>query len=236
MTRWILIVTLDVYPLKLLVCSLNVPYSAPIGDEMRTFMPTPSQDKVLRFITEHLATQGHAPSLRAIAEGLGLRSKGVVHRHVQALVEQGYLRVEPGRHHGITLTDSGREDTLTIPLVGRIAAGQPIEAIPDEQTLNLAEFLLGPNRYALRVFGNSMIGAGILDGDTVVVEHRDAAQDGDIVVALIDLQEVTLKRLKQRKDGAIELIAENPAIPVMIYPAHRVRIQGIVTGQLRSYR
>jgi len=81
-----------------------------------------------------------------------------------------------------------------------------------------------------------MIGAGILDGDTVVVEHRESAHDGDIVVALIDLQEATLKRFKQRQDGAIELIAENPAIPTMIYPAHRVRIQGIVTGQLRTYR
>jgi len=81
-----------------------------------------------------------------------------------------------------------------------------------------------------------MIGAGILDGDTVVVEQRDSAQNGDIVVALIDQQEATLKRFKQRTDGAIELIAENPAMPTMIYPAHRVRIQGIVTGQLRSYR
>ena len=199
-------------------------------------MPTPSQDKVLRFIRDHLASRGHAPSLSAIAEGLGLRSKGVVHRHVQALVEQGYLNVEPGRHHGIALTDRVAEETLSLPLIGRIAAGRPIEAIADEQTLNLAEFLLGPNRYALRVFGDSMIGAGILDGDTVVVEHCESAHDGDIVVALIDLQEATLKRFKQRQDGAIELIAENPAIPTMIYPAHRVRIQGIVTGQLRTYR
>ena len=199
-------------------------------------MPTPSQDKVLRFIRDHLASRGHAPSLSAIAVGLGLRSKGVVHRHVQALVEQGYLNVEPGRHHGIALTDRVAVETLSLPLIGRIAAGRPIEAIADEQTLNLAEFLLGPNRYALRVFGDSMIGAGILDGDTVVVEHRESAHDGDIVVALIDLQEATLKRFKQRKDGAIELIAENPAIPPMIYPAHRVRIQGIVTGQLRTYR
>jgi len=199
-------------------------------------MPTPSQAHVLRFIREHLARHGHAPSLSAIADGLGLHSKGVVHRHVQALVEQGYLKVEAGRHHGITLTERVAEAALSLPLLGRIAAGRPIEAIADEQSLNLADFLLGPNRYALRVFGDSMIGAGILDGDTVVVEQRDTAQNGDIVVALIDQQEATLKRFKQRTDGAIELIAENPAMPTMIYPAHRVRIQGIVTGQLRSYR
>ncbi len=199
-------------------------------------MPTPSQDRVLSFIRDHLARHGHAPSLSGIADGLGLRSKGVVHRHVQALAEQGYLKVEAGRHHGITLTDRVAEETLSLPLVGRIAAGRPIEAIADEQMLNLADFLLGPNRYALRVFGDSMIDAGILDGDTVVVEQRDTAQNGDIVVALIDQQEVTLKRFKQRPDGAIELIAANPALPPMIYPAQRVRIQGIVTGQLRSYR
>ncbi len=199
-------------------------------------MPTPSQAQVLRFIREHLATQGYAPSLSMIALGLGLRSKGVVHRHVRALVAQGYLRAETGRHHGIALTDRVATETLSLPLIGRIAAGRPIEAIADEQVLNLAEFLLGPNRYALRVFGDSMIGAGILDGDTVVVEHRESARDGDIVVALIDRQEATLKRFKQRKDGAIELIAENPAIPTMIYAAQRVQIQGIVTSQLRTYR
>lgn len=199
-------------------------------------MPTPSQDKTLQFIRHYLAQHGHAPSLSTIAAGLGLRSKAVVHRHVQALVEQGYLRVEPGRHHGIALTDKAAGELLSLPLVGRIAAGQPIEAIPDEHTLNLAEFLLGPGRYALRVFGDSMIGAGILDGDTVVVAQRDTADDGDIVVALIDNQEATLKRLKRRKDGMIELIAANPAIPNMVYAADRVRLQGVVVGQLRSYR
>lgn len=199
-------------------------------------MPTPSQERTLRFIRDHLASQGRAPSLREIAAGLGLTSRGAVRRHVLALAEQGYLQVDPRRHHGITLTDRVAEETLSLPLVGRVAAGRPIEAIPDEQTLNLAEFLLGPNRYALRVFGDSMIGAGILDGDTVVVEHGVSPKDGDIVVALIDLQEATLKRIKHRTDGTLELIAENPAIAPMIYPASRVRIQGIVTGQLRSYR
>jgi repressor LexA len=198
-------------------------------------MSTPSQNKTLQFIRRHLARHGHAPSLSTIATGLGLRSKTVVHRHVQALVEQGYLTVEPGRHHGIALTDKAAEALFSIPLAGRIAAGRPIEAIADEHTLNLAEFLLGPDRYALRVFGDSMIGAGILDGDTVVVAQRDTANDGDIVVALIDNQEATLKRLKRRKDGMIELIAANPAIPNMVYAADRVRLQGVVVGQLRSY-
>jgi repressor LexA len=199
-------------------------------------MPTPSQDKTLQFVRRYLAQHGHAPSLSAIAAGLGLRSKAVVHRHVQALAGQGYLTVEPGRHHGIALTDRAAAELFSLPLAGRIAAGRPIETIPDEHTLNLAEFLLGPNRYALRVFGDSMSGAGILDGDTVVVAQRDTANDGDIVVALIDNQEATLKRLKRRKDGMIELIAANPTVPNMVYAADRVRLQGVVVGQLRSYR
>lgn len=199
-------------------------------------MPTPAQHKVLEFIRDYLLTQGHAPSLSAIADGLGLRAKSVVHRRVQALVEAGYLQVESGRHHGITLTDKLRQESLSLPLLGRIAAGRPIEAIPDTHSINLAEFLLGPDSFALRVFGDSMIGAGILDGDTVIVRQQDTAGNGDIVVALIDEQEATLKRFKRRKDGMIELVAENPAIPSMVYAANRVRIQGIVTGQLRSYR
>ena len=199
-------------------------------------MPTPAQNKVLEFIRQYLLAQGHAPSLSAIADGLGLRAKSVVHRRVQALVEAGYLQVEPGRHHGITLTDKLRQENLSLPLLGRIAAGRPIEAIPDTHSINLAEFLLGPDSFALRVFGDSMIGAGILDGDTVIVRQQDTAGNGDIVVALIDEQEATLKRFKRRKDGMIELVAENPAIPSMVYAANRVRIQGIVTGQLRSYR
>lgn len=198
-------------------------------------MPTPSQDKVLQFIRHHVARHGHAPSLSTIAAGLGLRSKTVVHRRVQALAEEGLLTVTPGRHHGISLTEKVAAQSYSLPLLGRIAAGQPIEAIPDEHTLNLADFLLGPDRYALRVVGNSMIGAGILDGDTVVIRQCDTATDGAIVVALIDGQEATLKRLKRRPGGMIELIAENPVIPPMVYSAERVRIQGVVTGQLRTY-
>lgn len=197
---------------------------------------TPAQHKVLDFIRQYLLAHGHAPSLSTIAAGLGLRSKTAIHRRIQALAAAGYVQVTPGRHHGIQLTEQVAADNLSLPLLGRIAAGRPIEAIADAERINLAEFLLGPNRFALRVFGDSMIGAGILNGDTVVVEQRDTAHNGEIVVALIDEQEATLKRFKRRKDGMIELIAENPAIPSMVYAADRVRIQGVITGQLRSYR
>lgn len=196
-------------------------------------MLTPQQNRALGFIRDRILREGSAPTLEEIGGAVGVRSKGAIHRLVQALVDKGYLDREPMSWRGLRLTDL---TAPTLPLLGRIAAGQPIEAIPGEDTLNLTDFLLGPDRYALRVFGDSMIGIGILNGDTVVVKQADTARDGEIVVALIDNQEATLKRLKRRKDGMVELVAENPAIPPMVYPAARIRIQGIVVAQLRSYR
>ena len=196
-------------------------------------MLTPSQHKTLTFIRQFIAQHRHAPSLSEVAEGIGIRSKGVAHRYVQALAEAGALILHPGQHRGIELVEA-IEDTLSIPLLGRIAAGQPIEAIPGQEQLDLST-LYGPNRYALQVTGDSMVDAGILDGDTVIIEQRDIANDGEIVVALIDGEDATLKRLKYRQDGNLALIAENPTIPPMIYAAERVAIQGIVVGQLRWY-
>lgn len=122
-----------------------------------------------------------------------------------------------------------------IPLLGKIAAGHPIEAMSNEDTLDLAGFFIGPDRYALRVTGDSMIEAGILDGDTVIVKKQSIARTGDIVVALIDRMEATLKRLGPARDGSVELIPENDTMAPMRYATSRVDIQGIVVGQMRSY-
>lgn len=201
-------------------------------------MLTPGQTKVLDFIKHYLAREGFAPSLAEIAEGLGTTSRGSMHKQVQALAAAGVIRLVPGRQRGIELVEDMegvdiRPDSL--PLLGRIAAGHPIEAIPDLDTLNLTEFLLGPNRFALRVQGDSMIEAGILDGDTVVIKRGDTANDGDIVVALIDDDEATLKRFHRRVGGKIELAPENRRLRPLILDADRVRIQGVLVGQLRSY-
>lgn len=122
-----------------------------------------------------------------------------------------------------------------IPLLGRIAAGLPIEAIEDQSHLDLAEFFIGPDRYALRVTGNSMMDAGIIDGDTVILRKQNTARKGEIVVALVDGQEATLKRLGEVADGMIELIPENSTMQTMRYSVGRVSIQGVLVGQLRSY-
>jgi len=198
-------------------------------------MLTPSQHKTLTFIRQFSARHGYAPSLSEIAEGIGIRSKGVAHRYVQALAQMGHLVLHPGRQRGIELVEEAGDGALSIPLQGTIAAGRPIEAISGQDRLDLAE-LLGPNRYALWVRGDSMVEAGIQDGDTVIVEHRESADDGAIVVALIDGEEVTLKRLQRHGDGRISLIAENPDMSPMLYAAERVAVQGVVISLLRSYR
>ncbi len=197
-------------------------------------MLTPTQDRVLVFIRRYLKRRGYAPSLIEIAEGIGITSKGTAHRHVQALADAGVIRLISGRKRGIELVDTQADEKSSLPLLGRIAAGQPIEAIAGQERLDLSD-LLGANRYALQVQGNSMIGAGILDGDLVIIESCDTADDGAIVVALIDDEEATLKRLKRLKSGRIKLIAENPDIPPFTYAAKRVQIQGVLVCQLRRY-
>lgn len=131
--------------------------------------------------------------------------------------------------------DGQSKDDFIIPLLGRIAAGQPIEAIEDTNYLDLAAFFIGPDRYALRVTGESMIDVGILDGDTVILRKQNTALTGDIVVALIDSQEATLKRLGETRNGIVELIPENTTMATMRYDASRVSFQGVLVGQLRSY-
>lgn len=193
------------------------------------------QQDTYRFIRDYIIRHGQAPLLTEVAEGLGITSKGVVHRHVQALAEAGLLELHSGRHRGITLTDRQAAQP-TLPLLGKIAAGRPIEAISGQDEVNLADFFLGAERFLLKVQGDSMIEAGILDGDMVVVQRCQRADDGSIVVALIDNEEATLKRLQSNRDGSITLHPANSSLSPLRYPASRVSIQGKIVGQLRSYQ
>ena len=200
-------------------------------------MVTDRSRQVYDFVRAYTLRHGYAPKLREIAGHLGIRSRGVVHRHLRALEDEGLLRIEPDRARGIRLRGrAAATRSLALPLLGRIAAGRPIEAIPGEDEIDLSEFFVNHNRFVLRVAGDSMIEDGILDGDMVVVEKRDSAENGEIVVALIDGMEATLKRLQKNRDGSVTLRPANSQMPPMRYPATRVRIQGIVVGQFRSYR
>ena len=202
-------------------------------------MLTPSEKKTLRFIQKYCIEKGYSPTLTEIAKGIGIKSKGVVHRYIKTLESLNLISISSHRKRGICLNLEAYENQSVapiIPLLGRIAAGQPIEAIEGREEINLADFIMNPDRFALQVSGDSMIEAGILDGDTVIVKHQNTAENGDIIVALIDGLEATLKRLKKLPDGMILLIPENKLMEGLIYEAKRIQIQGVVVGQLRSYQ
>ena len=162
---------------------------------------TDKQQLTLDFIQRYIATHTIAPKLQEIAEGIGISSRGVAHRYVQALTDAGFIETNNSKHRGIRLLKPNpHRDESTLPLLGKIAAGKPIEAIPGEDQLDLRDFF-GHNNFAVRVQGDSMIEAGIMDGDTIIIEFRETANDGDIVVALIDETETTLKRFKRSHKG-----------------------------------
>jgi repressor LexA len=197
-------------------------------------MLTTQQKRVLDFIRSYITRHGHAPTLREIGEGVDIQSRGAVHRHIQTLIERGVLKRPRSGWRTLELVDTATP-AHTLPLLGKIAAGRPIEAIPGHDEVNIAELLLGENRYVLQVEGDSMVDAGILDGDMAVIRRADTAEDGDIVVALVDNEEATLKRLFHLSGRRIKLTPENRGMTPLIYNAERVRIQGILVGQLRVY-
>ncbi len=193
-------------------------------------MLTLSQKKVLEFIKTYLAEHDHSPSISEIAKGIGIQSRGVTHRYVTALIKAGYICISPGKRRSIQLLKSS---ATQLPLWGRIAAGSPIEAISDNETLDIMKIFLGENRYALIVKGDSMIDEGIFDGDVVVCEYNESPPDGKIVVALIDNQEATLKKVKYLPNNQVSLIPANAKLMPMNYPLERVSFQGIFIGLLR---
>lgn len=199
-------------------------------------MLTSQEQKTLQFIRNYLAQHGYAPKFKEIGVAIGVASHGTIHRYVKSLEDKGYIEREKSHSRGMALVELPLVSPPTIPLAGKIAAGLPIEAIEDQQELNLAEMFMGPELFALRVTGDSMIDAGILDEDYVIIKKQPVANDGDIVVAMVDKSEATLKRFKRRGEDKIALIPENPDMEPMIYPAERITIHGVLVGQLRNYR
>ena len=196
---------------------------------------TRRQRAILEHLRENRERQAHPPTLDELCRELGLRSRGSLHKHIQALVNAGHVEPLSGKQRGVRLRDSDEDDVLTLPLLGRIAAGCPIEALENPQDLEVPRQLRGEGRcYVLQVRGDSMTEEDILDGDWVVVEQRDQARDGEIVVALIDGEEATLKRIEQTPSACI-LHPANPDLAPLSYAPERVRIQGVVTGQMRAY-
>ncbi|MDH5355487.1 MAG: transcriptional repressor LexA [Gammaproteobacteria bacterium] len=199
-------------------------------------MLTTQEHNTLQFIRNYLAQYGYAPKFKEIGLAIGVTSQGTVHRYVQSLEDKGYIDRMKGNSRGMSLVELPLVSAPTIPLVGKIAAGLPIEAIEDQQELNLSEMFMGPELFALRVSGDSMMDAGILDNDYVIIRKQPVAHDGDIVVAMIDKVEATLKRFKRKSASEVALIPENADMETMVYPAERVNIHGVLVGQMRNYR
>lgn len=216
-------------------------------------MLTKKQRELLLYIHEEMKEDEVAPSFEEMKEALGLKSKSGIHRLISALVERGYLERLPHRARALRIvrlpegmaTKSPRQSVPAnedyfhyepIPLYGKIAAGTPIEAIRDEgQTVDIPPHLLARGEhYALEVEGESMINAGIHDGDIVVIRRTDTAHNGEIVVALVDDSEVTLKRFR-RSGNKIILEPENDMHEPRVLDPERVKVQGQLISLFRSY-
>jgi len=200
---------------------------------------TQRQKEVLDYITRFLAKHGYEPSYSQIARNFGVSSKATIAKHISALEKRGLIKREhePGRFTlAVNVEEAPANTICEITLLGRIAAGTPIEAVRDTETISVPRFLLGrvrPERvYALRVKGDSMIDEHICDGDIALIENRTEAREGEIVVALIDRARATLKRLFRFGDE-VELRPSNSQLDPIRVHASRVEIQGIFRGLLR---
>lgn len=199
---------------------------------------TRSERRVLDYVRRHLEeNDNEAPSYEEIAQGLGLRSASNIHSHVEKLMRKGYLRKKWNCHRSIELTGAHRvsADAEQVPLLGVIAAGRPIEAVLDHETMAVPSDMLGRDEtYVLKVRGDSMQEDHVLDGDYVIVERRNRADNGEMVVALLRDGEATLKRFYS--EGAkVRLEPANPAYEAMYFDKRDVQVQGVVIGILRKY-
>lgn len=197
-------------------------------------MVTPVQQKVYEFIQSYIAQHHYSPSLQEVARGIGIspNSISLISRSIHALVDAGLLKFHKKGYRNIQIAEMAQAD-FALPLMGRIAAGVPIEAIEDKQTIDLSTIFKNDNHFVLEVKGDSMIEEGIFDGDLVICKHTPKAHEGDIVVALLDQQEATLKRISYQIKDRVTLIPANPNLKPKAYLAHRVQVQGVFVGLLR---
>ncbi len=198
-------------------------------------MLTRKQQQTYDFITKYYKKFGEPPLLRQIAEGIGIKSKGVVHRYVEALVKERKIKKLPYRHRGSIINQKKALSGLKIKSFGKIVAGSPIDAVSDKDIIELDHIFSNERCFALKVQGNSMIDAGINDGDWVIVEKQNKPLASKIMVILIDNQDVTLKYIKQINLETIKLLPANKNLAPKTYHISRISIQGVVVGQIRVY-
>lgn len=196
---------------------------------------TRRQKEILTFLRDYLAGNGYSPTLEEIARHFRIASLNAVYKHLRALEERGFIRRLSNQARSIQVLDPEPVHRSTLPLMGYVAAGQPLEAFQDVEEISVPETFLTRNRnYVLRVTGDSMIDEHIEDGDLVVVESRSEARNGEMVVALVDGGNVTLKKY-YREGEFIRLQPANPLVQPIVVTEDRVQVQGIVVGVMRKY-
>ena len=200
---------------------------------------TGRQKEILEYIESFRRRRGLAPTHREICEHFGFSSYGTAYKHLKLLQQKGFLKRDRHQRRGLEVVNEVEKESVSgreLPFLGKIAAGRPIEAVAGDETLAVPASLFGPrvdDHFVLRVAGESMIGEGIHDGDWVVVERRDRADPGEMVVALLE-DEATLKRFFP--EGAmVRLQPANPTMEPIYAPAADLRIQGVVVGLMRRY-
>jgi len=204
---------------------------------------TKRQKEVLDFLVGFINKHGYSPSFEEIARSLRLTSLATVHKHITTLERKGFIRRGYNQSRSIEVMQLPKpvrdqvieRHAVELPLAGRIAAGRPLEAIENRETLSLGDFARTDNAFALQVKGNSMVDDHILDGDFIVVEQTQVANPGEIVVALVGGEEATLKRFYREPGGKIRLQPANASMQPIILPAADVKVQGRVIGVLRKY-
>jgi repressor LexA len=199
---------------------------------------TKRQSEILKYLQEHIRDRGYAPSFEEIAEQFSFQSLATVHEHLTNLERKGYIHRTHNESRAIeVLPPKGQSGATEVPLLGRVAAGTPIESLTSNETIAVPDQLLprrGPN-YALKVQGESMIDEHIMDGDYVVVHGKQAADNGEMVIALVNGSEATVKRFYREQGGWIRLQPANPTMQPMRFQERDVLIQGVVVGVIRKY-
>jgi repressor LexA len=198
---------------------------------------TRRQKEMMDFLDEYIDRNGYAPTIEETAEHFGLRSLATVHKHLTNLQKKGLIKRDWNRSRALELVPTAvRVHAVELPLLGRVAAGSPIEAITSTETIFVPEDMVGRQEtYVLQVKGDSMIEEQIRDGDYVIVENRQSARDGEMVIALLDGENATLKKLYREGGGRVRLQPANAALSPIYVDQGRLRIQGVVIGVLRKY-
>lgn len=199
---------------------------------------TKRQKEILDHIQSFLEEHGYAPSFEEIAEAFGYSSLATVHEHLTNLERKGYIRKSYNESRSIELIPrSNPSNGSVLPLLGNVAAGAPIEAVHQEETVAVPPDMVrsGRNHYVLRVQGSSMIDEQIRDGDFIVVNSQPVAENGEMVVALVDGESATVKKLYRENGGRVRLQPANASVDPIVVDADRVDVQGIVVGVIRKY-